>query len=790
MTLEEKVGQVIQADIAFVTPEEARAYNLGAVLNGGNSAPGGDARAEPQAWLDLADAFWRASVDKSDGGAGVPVLWGTDAVHGHNNIVGATIFPHNIGLGAANNPDLIRRIGEATAMEILATGLDWTFAPTVAVARDDRWGRAYESFAETPEIVAAYAEAYMQGVQQANDARRAPGDPRIIATVKHFLGDGGTVNGKDQGETIVSEAELRDIHAAGYPPAIQNGAQVVMASFNAYGGHKMHAHKPLLTGVLRHRFGFDGFVVGDWNGHGQVEGCTNVSCAASFNAGVDMFMAPDSWKQLYYNTLRQARSGAIPRSRLDQAVSRILRVKIRAGLFEAGPPSLRPNAGDWSLLKKPAHKALARQAVRESLVLLKNNDGLLPLSPKISVLVAGDGADDIGKQSGGWTYSWQGTGNANEHFPNGQSIFAGIERIVSEAGGRAILSQSGVYQEKPDVAIIVFGEDPYAEYKGDLPHLDYSKDDGLRLLKKFKEKGVKTVAVFLSGRPMFVNPEINAADAFVAAWLPGDQGGGIADVIFTDESGRVRYDFKGRLSFSWPRMATQTPLNVDQRDYNPLFPYGYGLSYAGPVISIAQLSEETGLPPASPSRLGPLLRHGDAAGVWRMGVADSLGETQVTTSQTTSADSMLIARVADFEAQEDMRALTWRGPAKFSIFGNAIDLSQDSGLNMAMAVTFSVPQQEDIGETEIAMECGYKCEGALNITEHLRDARGRGRTTFKLPLTCFAQKGAKLTKVTSPFVINSDGPLTLHLQEVLLVDERANHNQINCPNTDAFEVVR
>ena len=770
MTLEEKVGQVIQADIAFVTPDDVREYNLGAVLNGGNSAPGGDARAAPQAWLDLADEFWRASTDRSDGGAGIPVLWGTDAVHGHNNIVGATIFPHNIGLGAAGDPALVRRIGEATAKEILATGMDWTFAPTVAVARDDRWGRTYESFSEAPDIVASYAAAYVQGVQGRADADGFLGDARLIATVKHFLGDGGTVGGRDQGNAPIAETALRDIHAAGYPPAIESGVQVVMASFNAYHGRKLHGHETLLNGVLRGRYGFDGFVVGDWNGHGQVAGCANVSCPASFNAGVDMFMAPDSWKELYHNTLRQARAGEIAPARLDEAVSRILRVKLRAGLFEAGPPSSRPGAGDWSALADAGHKALARRAVRESLVLLKNNDGLLPLPPGASVLVAGDGADDIGKQSGGWTYSWQGTGNANAHFPHGQSIYAGIERAMSNAGGRAVLSPDGAYEEKPDIAIVVFGEDPYAEFVGDVAHLDYLPQDGLRLLRQFKQEGVKTVAVFLSGRPLFVNPELNAADAFVAAWLPGDQGGGVADVLFADENGEARYDFAGRLSFSWPRTAIQTPLNVGDRAYDPLFPYGYGLRYAAAGENLPLLPEETGLPEAVSARIGPFLRHGDAAGVWRLGVKDGLGETQITGPVASSADRAFATRKGDDKAQEDMRVLTWRGAARFSVFGNPVDLSERSEEGGALSIRLSAPGQDEIGEISLAMECGYGCEGAVALAERLRALQGKGWTTVTVPLACFARRGARLEAVTAPFVLEADGPLTLHIAEVALAD--------------------
>jgi beta-glucosidase len=308
MTLEEKVGQVIQADINSVTPDEVRKYKLGSVLNGGTSAPGADNRAAAEAWLALADEFWDASTDTGDGGVGIPVIWGTDAVHGHSNVVGATLFPHNIGLGMANDPDLMYEVGRVTALEMLSTGLDWTFAPTIAVVRNDRWGRTYESYSEDPKIVVDYAPRIIEGIQGKLGTEDFLGASRMIATAKHFAGDGGTTDGIDQGNTEISEAEFRDVQAAAYPAAIRAGVQTVMASYNSFHGRKMHGYREMLTDVLVGRMGFDGFVVGDWNGHGQVSGCTNTSCAASINAGLDLFMAPDSWKGLYESTLQDARA--------------------------------------------------------------------------------------------------------------------------------------------------------------------------------------------------------------------------------------------------------------------------------------------------------------------------------------------------------------------------------------------------------------------------------------------------------------------------------------------------
>lgn len=580
MTIEEMVGQTIQVDIGLpfedapeaITPEDIRRYHLGAVLNGGDSAPGEDDRAPAEEWLALADEFYDASMDASDGGVPIPILWGTDAVHGHSNIVGATVFPHNIGLGATRNPELIRQIGVVIAREVNVTGMDWTFAPTLAVARDSRWGRTYESYSENAEIVAEYATAIVEGLQGELGSDDFLGEQNILATAKHFIGDGGTQDGQDQGDTATNEAELRDTHGAGYFSAIEAGVQTVMASFSSWHGQKLHGSQTLLTDVLKNRMGFNGFVLGDWYGHAQVPGCSRSSCPAAFNAGIDMFMAPYSWRDLHENMVTQVESGEISRSRLKDAVRRILRVKFRLGLFEKSRPSERPLAGEYSLLGHPEHLVIARQAVRESLVLLKNQNNLLPLQTNQTVLVAGDGAHDIGKQSGGWTLSWQGKGNTNDHFPNGVSIWAGIRTAIERGGGNAILSPDGSYAQKPDVAIVVFGEDPYAEWEGDVETLDFPSEQGLQLLRSFQASGIPTVAVFLSGRPMWVTPEMNAADAFVAAWLPGSEGGGIADVLMRQPNGEINFDFKGKLSFSWPRTAAG--------DGEPLFSYGYGLTYS------------------------------------------------------------------------------------------------------------------------------------------------------------------------------------------------------------------
>ena len=592
MTLEQKIAQMIQPEIRDITPEDMRKYGFGSYLNGGGAFPNNNKHATPQDWINLAEQMYQASIDDSIDGSNIPTMWGTDAVHGHNNVIGATLFPHNIGLGAANNPELLEKIAKATATEVMVTGIDWVFAPTVATVRDDRWGRTYEGYSEDPDIVKTYAAAIVHGLQ-GKVGKDFLANDRVISTVKHFIGDGGTVGGDDQGNNIDSEQALFDIHAQGYIGGLAAGSQSVMASFNSWHGKKNHGSHYLLTEVLKNKMGFDGFVVGDWNGHGQVKGCTNESCPQSVNAGLDIFMVPtDAWKPLYENTIAQVRSGEILESRINDAVSRILRVKLRAGLFEKPSPANRQFSGKTQLIGSEVHRKIARQAVRESLVLLKNESALLPLSPTMNILVAGDAANNIGKQSGGWTITWQGTNNQNSDFPGGSSIYDGFLEQVNAAGGNIELNVKGEYTQKPDVAVVVFGEEPYAEGNGDLDNLEYQRGNkqDLALLKRLKAQGIKVVSVFISGRPMWVNAEFNASDAFVAAWLPGSEGLAVADVLLKDINGAIQYDFTGKLSFSWPNTPVQV-VNRFDTDYQPLLPYGFGLKYGEPSLLADNLPE-------------------------------------------------------------------------------------------------------------------------------------------------------------------------------------------------------
>jgi beta-glucosidase len=759
MSVEEKVGQIVQPDIAFVTPEDVRKYKFGSILAGGNSAPHDDNKAPAADWLKQADDFWNASHSADWKGEKIPLIYGIDAVHGHANIVGATIFPQNIGLGATRDPELIKRIGEVTAKEMVATGFDWDFSPTLAVVRDDRWGRTYEGFSEDPSVTRLYAGKMVEGLQGRAATKEFLGAGRVIATAKHFVGDGGTAGGKDQGDNLSSPQQLRDIHGAGYPPAIAAGVQSVMASFSSVRGEKVHGDKELLTGALKQDMHFDGLVVGDWNAHGQVPGCSNTSCPASINAGLDMFMAPDSWKGLYDNTLKQVQSGEIPMSRLDDAVRRILRVKLRAHMFDKGAPSTRPYAGKFELLGSPEHRAVARQAVRESLVLLKNAHQLLPLSPKSNVLVAGDGADNIAKQSGGWTITWQGTGLTNADFPHAQSIWSGIKGAVSAAGGKATLSADGSYSVKPDVAIVVFGEDPYAEFVGDRPRsLEFSPADkkDLELLRKLKSAGIPVVAVFLSGRPMWVNPEINASDAFVAAFLPGSEGGGISDVIFRRPDGSIRYDFHGRLSYSWPRRADQTPLNIGDKNYDPLFAFGYGLKYRQKG-DLPQLSEArpkgAGLPE------GVLFGRGALQQGWSMVFEPATGGQ---------------IKGVDRRAQEDSRQLTWsgNGPATVAIHANPpLDLSRETTGQLSLVVDYRVDSPPTAPVTL----------GAVPITAALRSAPVGEWQTLTMPLGCFQKAGTDMTKLAAPFSITTSGQLKLTISDVRVLSTTVPQDQCGAP---------
>ncbi|MDC0404096.1 exo 1,3/1,4-beta-D-glucan glucohydrolase [Porticoccaceae bacterium] len=759
MSTEQKVAQMIQAEIKYITPEQVVEFGIGSILNGGGSFPQSNKYATVQDWVELADAFHAASLDRSQGSAGIPIIWGTDAVHGHNNVIGATIFPHNIGLGAANNPQLVADIAAATAREVAATGIDWIFAPTVAIAKDDRWGRTYEAYSDRSDIVGRYAGQVVRAMQQQN----------IAATAKHFIGDGGTFRGIDQGDTRLSLEQLLLEHGIGYSEAIAADVLTVMASFNSWNGEKLHGSYDLITTILKEGLGFDGFVVSDWNGIGQIPGCSNESCAQAINAGIDMIMVPEDWQPFLTKTLAQIERGEIAMSRIDDAVYRILSVKKQLGLLDGAAPSSRHSAVGSGVIGSAKHRAIARQAVRESLVLLKNSRGLVPLSPDQNILVAGL-ADDIGVASGGWTISWQGTGNTNADFPGGTSIYTGLAQQVAAAGGSINYSANGDYQNKPDVAIVVFGEQPYAEGQGDIDNLqfDAAAKQGLQTVRKLKAEGIPVVAVFLTGRPLWVNAEINAADAFVAAWLPGTEGEGVADVLLRDAKDQVQYNFRGRLSFDWPN----SDVNSENRDLpvdDILFPYGYGLS-AGEASDkrLDNLNEEPTVAAAASEVV--VFQRGTKA-PWRPYVGDASNWRKLYSGGVvaTQYGEMTVSSV-DIMVQEDGRKLSWQGNGKresqfYWQADQGMDLTALAEDNAALVVSYQLLREPSSAVT-LRMDCSYPCSGALDITAELQ--MSQEWQNLALPLSCFAQRGVDLSKVNTPMLLSTAGQLELLVRNVAI----------------------
>ena len=755
LTLEQKVGQVIQADNGSVTPEDVKKYRLGSVLSGGNSAPGPLPYAGTKEWLALADEFYYASLDTEGVEVAIPCIWGIDAVHGHANLLGAIVFPHNVGLGAMNNPDLMEKIAAVTAHELTVSGHDWTFAPTVAVPQDLRWGRSYEGFSEKPEIVKSYADRIVTGLQGKVGEEDFMAKGKVISSAKHFLADGATENGVDQGDAKVSEKELIEVHAAGYYSAIPAGVQTVMASFSSWHGRKPHGDHDLLTKIIKERLGFNGFIVGDWNGHGQVPGCTNTDCPQALNAGLDMYMAPDSWKGLYESTLKHVKEGTIPMERLDDAVRRILRVKIASGIFTKGAPSSRPNAGKTNLLGLPEHKAIARQAVRESMVLLKNNDQTLPLDASQTILVIGDGADNISKACGGWTLSWQGTGHTNDEFPNGESILAGIKKAVATSGGKVVFSPAGDTDVEADVVIAVYGEDPYAEFQGDRSNLDFVPNGfDVNKLAEFKAKGIPVVSVFLSGRPMWTNPEINASDAFVAAWLPGSEGGGVADLLFqTDPS----YDFTGRLSFSWPNSA------VVSDSTEKLFALGYGLTYES-TETVAELSEESGLDRDQMASTGQFYDKGAPVAPWSLWLNSGSLKKQVA-SYPTSVGGLIISKI-DHKAQEDALRIKWTKADYDQVrlsSTNPSDMSRQ--MNGAMELAFYA---KSFGKDKATIKVGMGCSPEEPCDQTFDIVIGKEWKEYRISLSCFGDQGVDMSKVYTAMMVTAGEGVDIGLGKVRL----------------------
>jgi beta-glucosidase len=772
MTLAQKVGQMTQPEIKSATPADVKQYYLGSVLNGGGSWPNNQKHASAADWLALADRYYDASM-ATDMTSKVPVIWGIDAMHGNSNVYGATLFPHNIGLGAARDPQLIGEIGAAVGKAVRATGIAWVFGPTLAVVRDDRWGRTYESFSEDGALVNQYAGPYVQGLQG-----RFGKDANVVATAKHFIGDGGTAHGKDRGVNQSSAAQMMNIHGQGYYTALAAGAQTVMASFNSWNDigagqdyGKMHGSRAMLTDILKNKIGFDGFVVSDWDGIAEVPGCRNDSCAQAINAGIDMIMVPDAWKAFIANTIAQVKAGEIPMARIDDAVRRIVRVKLRAGLF-GKRPSQNSFAGKDEALQA---RELARRAVRESLVLLKNEGPALPLAHGKKILVVGKSADDLSNQTGGWTLTWQGTDNTNADFPNADTILAGIIDHAGADNVRYSMDGQGVDLSKFDAVIAVIGERPYAEGDGDigpsgtLRHSGRHPED-LAVLQAVSGKGVPVITVFVAGRPLFVNDLLNLSDVFVAAWLPGTEGKGVADLLV---AGAAAGDFRGKLSISWPKSACQTNLNVGDPGYAPLFAYGYGLK-RGQRSHLGQLDAAYPAGGCDPSNSVPIFGQADRSSF-------PLAIRSGTASKLLGADLNLTidlpgikVETAQINTQQDAKLVSWSGPATIDAHGAKVlalpALASDKGVLRFDTIVGIAPR----GVTTIAMQCGPNCGAALSVTALFQRLADKGKQTVKIPLACFTAKGVNLARVDTPFGISGDAPFAAAFANIDILGGAAN----------------
>ncbi|HEX5342183.1 MAG TPA: glycoside hydrolase family 3 N-terminal domain-containing protein [Duganella sp.] len=766
MTLAQKIGQMTQPEIKFSTPEDIRKYYIGSVLNGGGSWPQNNKHASAADWVKLADAYYDASMS-TDMKVQIPVIWGIDAMHGNSNMYGATLFPHNIGLGAARDPKLVQDMARSVAKAVRATGIDWVFAPTLAVVRDDRWGRTYESFSEDPSIVKSYAAGYVKGLQ--GDLKS---DNTVVATAKHFVGDGGTHEGKDRGVNQSTMSEMINIHAQGYYPALQAGVQTVMASFNSWndvkGGTdhgKMHGSRELLTVALKEKMGFDGLIVSDWNAITEVPGCAEDSCAASINAGVDLVMVPEKWKTFIANTIAQVEKGEIPMSRIDDAVTRILRVKMRAGLFDGKKPSQNTYAGKQEALQD---RALARKAVAESLVLLKNNGNVLPLARGKKILVVGKSADNMANQSGGWSLTWQGTDNKNSDYPYSDTILAAIRDVAGKDNVTFSENAAGVDVSKFDAVIAVIGETPYAEGDGDIGpagtlRLTGRHPEDLAVLQAVSGKGKPVVTIAITGRPLYTNDLLNLSDSFVAAWLPGTEGKGVTDVLFRKANGKIDKDFRGKLSFSWPKSACQTPLNVGDANYDPLFKFGFGLNYSSKnTLPLLDTSYPDG--GCSKTTAVPVYNPTDRA---TYGLYVSSGGQRVALGADLNAVFNLPTvkvETAQINTQQDAKRLTWTGAAKLEAQASkAIKLpayaSTDGALQFDAIVT-AAPQ----GKVAVGIETVE-----LDASAVFQQLAGKGKQTVKIPLSCFSAKGLPLAALSTPFSVSADAPFAATFANIQIV---------------------
>lgn len=815
LTLEEKVGQMIQPELAELTPEDVREYGIGSALNGAGIWPGGKRHASVQDWVDAVDGFWAASEEHwRDRPVRVPFLWATDAVHGHNNVHGATVFPHNIGLGAAGDPDLVRRIGEATAREVAATGMDWIFAPTVTTPRDRRWGRYYEGYGEDPALVHAYGRAMVEGLQ--GDVAALRTDGKVLATLKHWIADGGTANGGDRGTAHCSEEVLRDIHAQGFLAGIAAGAQSVMVSFSSWSNpanydhtpgraepynDKVHGSRYLLTDVLKDALGFDGIVISDWDAHAEVAGCSAGDAGYAINAGLDVLMIAgrEAWQSVHRTTVQYVRDGVIPLARVDDAVSRVLRVKMRAGLWDKPRPRDRALArAATPVVGCAEHRALSREAARKSLVLLKNTPGLLPLSRTARVLVTGSAADDLSKQCGGWTLTWQGDDVDRADLPDGSTLADAVRAVVG--ADRVTVDPALVHADPTefDVAVVALGEDSYAEMRGtlkpwrSLAYADlkssYARD--VEVLRRLRTAGLPAVSVFFTGRPLYCTEEMNLSHAFVAAWLPGPYAEGITDVLFAAPDGSPAHDFRGRLPSSWPRTRDSAAVNripphlpgyrvpaeetAPEDGYTPLFPVGHGLSLHDPAPDAGPLPPDVFRPsPPPPPADGPL-RVLDAEGTpyrLRVGGHNTWSREDVSLTGPTRCLVVHADPVPGPDTSPPGTALRLRftGYPAFvyaeSPTGTPADLR--GHLETGAHVRFRARVLER-PSTALYLAChdDYPAQPGVDLAPVLREAPEGEWTTVSVPLASLAAVGTDLRHVDVPFMLYTEGTALLEIADV------------------------
>lgn len=815
LTLEEKVGQMIQPELAELTCEDVREYKIGSALNGAGIWPGGKRHASVADWVDTVDRFWAAAEEAwRDRPFRIPFMWATDAVHGHNNVHGATVFPHNIGLGATGDPDLVRRIGAATGREVSATGMDWIFAPTVTTPRDRRWGRYYEGYGEDPAVVHAYGRAMVEGLQGDVAALRADG--KVLATLKHWIADGGTENGGDRGTARCSEDVLRNIHAQGFLAGIEAGAQSVMVSFSSWENpanydhtpgrpqpynHKVHGSRYLINDVLKDALGFDGIVISDWDAHAEVAGCSAGDAGYAINAGLDVLMVAgrEAWQSVHCTTVRYVRDGVIPMARVDDAVTRVLRVKMRAGLWDKPRPRDRAlTAAAADVVGCAAHRELSREAARKSLVLLKNTPGLLPLPRTARVLVTGSAADDLSKQCGGWTLTWQGDDVDRADLPDGTTLADAVRLVV---GAERCVVDPALEHADPadfDVALVALGEDSYAEMRGTLKpwrslgyadlKLSYARD--LDVLRRLDAAGLPAVSVFLTGRPLYCTEEINLSGAFVVAWLPGPYAQGVTDVLFAPGPGSPGYDFQGRLPSSWPRTRDSAAVNripphlpeyrvpaeetAPEGRHAPLFEVGHGLSLRDPAPAAGPLPlDELPAPPAPPAVDGPL-RVLDAAGTpYRLRVGGHNTWSRVDVPLTGPMRCLIVESdpvpaPGDGTQDGDGTGLRLRFlgyPAFFyaeSPTGTPADLRgyRDAGGRVRFLARVVEPPS-----TALFLAChdDYPAQPGVDLAPALRQAPPGQWSEVSVPLAELEAAGMDLRHVDVPFMLYTEGTALLEI---------------------------